>query len=280
MSDLHSSTLKRFIERLFIAIVFFVVLGPFFWCVLLSFQGMREVNSAYVLLIPTQLHLENYRAVITNARWLAGFGHSLCISLASTALNLLLSAPMGFALARVKFPFKNFISHLLLMFIFMPTSLLAVPIRQMFESLGLLNTIWSTALPMSILVFSTLMFWRFYKQFPHEIDDCATLLGMGPLRSFTKIYLPVSNKVIMYTAMIQFLGTWNSAFIPMFMYDGADGLITVQESLLQFAMNPNRIYLAMVAVILTCLPCWILFISQFRIKKELRVNIIDPFHAP
>ncbi|MDO4355396.1 MAG: carbohydrate ABC transporter permease [Clostridia bacterium] len=277
---MHSSTLKTYFERLLVVIVFIVVLGPIFWCVTLSLQGSREVNSAYALLIPSRLHLENYWTVLTNARWINGFASSLRISLLSTALNLILSAPVGFALARVRFPGQQFIRRLILTFLFVPVILLMVPIRQMFVSLGLQNTAWSTALPMAVSVFSPLIFCQFYSQFPQEIDDCAALSGLGPIRSFVRIYLPVSGKAILYTTTLQFISTWNCAFVPMFMHHGGSSSVTIQEALLQYAMNPSRIFLAMAAVFLACLPCWLLTVIEFRCKLQLRLDLTDPYHSP
>lgn len=277
---MHSKTLKTCLERLLIAIVFFVILGPFFWCLLLSFQGSREINSTFALLIPAQLHPENYRAVLMNSRWVSGFLNSLWISLASVAVNLLFSMPAGYALARVQFPMKGAIHQLLLMLIFLPPMLLVVPLRQMFAALHLQNTIWATALPMSAMVFSTLIFRQFYSRFPQEIDDCATLMGMGPIHRFWKVYAPVSGRTMLYTSMLHFISTWNCLFIPLFMYREPNSLVTVQEALLQFAMNPSRIYLGMAAVVLTCLPCWLLFISQYRFKREVQRTMVDPFRAP
>ena len=245
---MHSNTLKTCLERLLIAIVFFVILGPFFWCLLLSLQGSREINSTFALLIPAQLHPENYRAVLLNSRWVSGFLNSLWISLASVAVNLLFSMPAGYALARVRFPMKGAIHQLLLMLIFLPPMLLVVPLRQMFAALHLQNTIWATALPLSAMVFSTLIFRQFYSRFPQEIDDCATLMGMGPIHRFWKIYAPVSGRTMLYTSMLHFISTWNCLFIPLFMYREPHSLVTVQEALLQFAMNPSRIYLGMAAV--------------------------------
>ncbi len=277
---MHSSALKTYIEQIFVVIVFIVVLGPIFWCLTLSIQGSREVNSAYALLIPGRLHLENYRTILNNARWLSGIGNSLRVSLLSTALNLLLSAPFGFALARVRFPGHQFVRRLTLMFLFVPVMLLLVPIRQMFASLGLQNTVWSTALPLAASVYSLLIFCQFYSQFPQEIDDCAALMGMGPIRCFAQIYLPLSGRAILYTASLQFISTWNCAIVPMFMHHGSSGFTTVQEAMLQYAMNPSRIYLAMAAVLLACLPCWLLSIVEFRCKQRLRLGLTDPYQSP
>lgn len=277
---MHSHALKTFMSRLFFALVLFVSLAPFGWCLLLSVQGSQEVNSAYALLLPTRLHLENYRIILANSHWITGFGNSLLIALGSTALNLVLAAPAGFALARLRFPLKNLFRQMVLMLIFLPTLLLVVPLRRMFESVGLENTLWAVILPCSTTLFSMLTLCRFYMQYPSEIDDCAALMGMGPALCFWKVYLPVSGRALMYTGILQFITTWNCALLPMAMYREPGSIVTVQEALLQFAMNPSRIYLAMAAVVLTCLPCWILFIGQFRLRQELQVSIIDPFRTP
>lgn len=274
---MHVSHFKPLFQRLFLGLIFLVVLGPFVWCGLISLQGMPEVNSAYALLLPRQFHLDNYISVLTNSSVAKGFINSLIISLISVALNLVISIPAGFALARLKMPLTRAFVKIMLMFVFVPILLLAVPVREMLVDLGLKNTYWMVALPMSALVMTTMTFWAFYSRFPDEMDDCSVLMGMTPIQGFFQIYLPVSGKMALYAAVMQFVTTWNCSFMPMFMYRGPGGLMTIQKSLLQFTLNPSRIFLGMVAVIVTCLPCWLLYLVRYKLSKDIDSSIADPF---
>lgn len=275
---MHLSHFKPFLLRVFLVFVLCIVLGPFVWCALISLQGMPEVNSSFALLLPRELHLDNITMVLSNSTVAAGFVNSLIISLLSVAVNLLISIPAGFALARVKMPLTNTFLKIMMMFIFVPILLLAVPVREMLSEFGLRNSYWTVALPMSALVMTTMTFWTFYSKFPDEMDDCSVLMGMTPIQGFFRIYLPVSGKMAAYAAVMQFVTTWNCSFIPLFMYRGPGGLVCIQESLLQFTLNPSRIFLGMVAVIITCLPCWLLYVVRYKLGRNVEGSVAEPFH--
>ena len=274
---MHLKYIKPLLQRVFLVLIFLVVLGPFVWCGLISLQGTPEVNSSYALLLPREFRLDNYLAVITNSSVAQGFINSLMISLLSVAVNLLISIPAGFALARVKMPLTGAFLKVMLMFIFVPVLLLVLPVRDMMAAWGLRDSYWAVALPLSALVLTTMTFWTFYSKFPDEMDDCSALMGMTPIQGFVHIYLPVSGKIAMYAAVMQFVTTWNCAFMPMFMYRGPGGLITIQESLLQFTINPSRIFLGMVAVIVACMPCWLLYLVRYKLGRNVEGSIAEPF---
>lgn len=274
---MHTNQVKAFVQRLIVVLTLIVVLGPFVWCALISLQGSAEVNSSYALILPRQLHLDNFASVLRNNGVLTGLKNSLIISLTSVAINLVVSVPAGFALARIKMPLTNGFLKVMMMFVFVPILLLAAPVRDMLRSWGLSGSYWIVALPMSALVLTTMTFWQFYSRFPEEIDDCSVLMGMTPIHGFFLIYLPVSGQMMLYAAIMQFVTTWNCSFMPMFMYWGPKGLMTAQASLLQFALNPSRIFLGMVAVIVVCLPCWILYIVRYKCCRNVTDTVADPF---
>lgn len=272
-----SKPLRSFFLRIFLVLTLLMVLFPFIWCVLISVQGEPEVNSTYALLLPRSLQFKNYLTVLRNTQFVQGFVNSLIISLLSVALNLLLSVPAGFAMARIKTPLMQLCLRAMLLFVFVPVILLALPMYDMMSEWGLRGTRLMTALPMCALTMTTLTFHAFYSRFPSEMDDCAVLLGITPVRSFLTVYLPVSGRMIAYAAIVQFVTTWNCAFLPMFLYRGPEGLQTVQEALLQFALMPRSIFLGMAAVLLTCLPCWLLYVLRNAFGNHAHRMVADPF---
>lgn len=264
-------------KRLVVVLVIIVMLWPFAWCLLLTFQSTAEINSAYASLLPQKIHWENYLSVLTNRGMLSGLLNSLIISLISVAVNLLISVPAGFALARVKMRLTNAFLRVLLMFVFVPVLLLAVPMRDMLKAWGLGGSHLMVALPLTALVATTLTFWRFYSRFPDEIDDCSVIFGMTPIQGFFRIYLPVSGRVMLDAAIMQFVTTWNCAFLPLFMYRRIDNINTIQDSLLQYANSPSHVFLGMVAVLVACLPCWLLYALRHRVCGTPMDSVADPF---
>lgn len=273
----HQNPLRGLFRRLVVIAVFLIVLSPFVWCLLLTLQGYGEVNGTYAHLMPRQLHWENYLTVLTNSGFVGGVVNSTLISLLSVVINLIISVPAGFALARIKTPLTNAFVRVMMMFVFVPILLLAVPVRKMLISWGLGGSYLMVALPMTALVMTTMTFWKFYSQFPNEMDDCSTMLGMTPIHGFFCIYLPVSGKMALYAAIMQFVTTWNCSFMPLFMYRRIGNITTVQQSLLQYALSPSWIFVGMAAVLLACLPCWLLYELRSRIAGSVEDSVADPF---
>lgn len=274
---MHENHIKRLIQRIFVFLVFFVLLWPFVWCLLVSLQSMAEVNSAFAQVLPRKLHPENFLRVLGNRAFLKGVLHSLLISLLSVAINVVISVPAGYALARIRTPLTKLFVRVMMMFVFVPVLLLTVPMRDMMNAWGLHNNYLMVALPMAALVMTTMTFWIFYSRFPQEMDDCAMILGLTPIQGFFRIYLPVSVRMIAYAAVIQFVTTWNCAFMPMFMYRRMDDIVTVQEAIKQFALNPSQIFLGMAAVLMACIPCWLLYIVRYRLRRAEVDGVSDPF---
>lgn len=276
MQRKHKS-LHTLFQRLFIVMIFLMVLGPFIWTLLISLQDSVELNSSFAVLLTRDINLDNYRHVLSNSRFVAGLRDSLIISVLSVIINIIISVPAGFALARVKMPLTKIFLRIMLTFVFVPILLLAVPVRQMLLAWGFKSSYWMVVLPMSVLVMTTMTFWSFYARFPDEMDDCSVMLGMTPIQGFFRIYLPVSGKMIAYAAVLQFVTTWNCAFMPMFMYREPHSIIAVQESLLQFALMPSQIFNGMVAVLITCLPCWLLYLVRYKLGKDVDSVVGDPY---
>ena len=273
------SPLRSFFLRVFVVLILLMVLFPFVWCLIISLQRSAEVNSAYAILLPRSIQVKNYLTVLRNAQFFHGLLNSLVISLLSVGMNLLLCVPAGFALARVKTRFSALCLRAVLLFMFVPVALLAVPLQKMLSGMGLSGTHWMVALPLCVMSLTVLIFYAFYARFPSEMDDCATLLGIPPALAFWKVYLPVSGRAIAYAAIAQFITTWNCAFLPMFMYRGSWELKTVQSALLQYALMPRSIYLGMAAVIIACLPCWLLHVLRNRIGTYAFSHMTDPLNT-
>lgn len=269
--------MKRIFRRIVAAVIFIAVLGPFVWCALISVQSTMEVNSAYAQLLPRNFHWENFLTVFSNRQVAEGILNSFAISLISVAINLVISMPAGFALARVKMPLTNAFLRVVMLFVFVPITLLAVPLRNMLSGWGLQGSYLMVALPMAALALTTLTFWSFYSRFPSEMDDCSVVLGMTPIQGFFQIYLPVSGRVAACAAIMQFVVTWNCAFLPIFMYRRIDSMSTLQDALHQFALNPSQIFLGMVAVLIACLPCWLLYLLRYKLNRARNESVAEPF---
>ena len=109
--------------------MFFVVLwaAPFVWMVSTSFKPSAQVMTPTVEWIPREVTLDNYRKVLTYpiATWAL---NSVIVATVATALCVLFGAMAGYAVARLRFPGRNFVFLLFLASIMIPPEVGVVPL--------------------------------------------------------------------------------------------------------------------------------------------------------
>lgn len=152
-----------------------------------------------------------------------------------TVLGVLVTATLaGYAFARLKFPGKELIFTILLATMMIPGELTLIP-NYVFmvwfptpESwlgtlLGLpgveahnwIDTYYALIIPWITTVFSIFLFRQFFRGIPNELFDAAVLDGAGHSRFLVSVVLPLSKPVLITSALLTFLGTWNALMWPM-----------------------------------------------------------------
>ncbi len=215
----------------------FIWLYPFLWPVFSSFKSSHEMYAAGYHLWPATWILDNFARAWENANFSRYLFNSTAYSVASTALTVGVSAFAGYSLARYRFPGHRVVGILILAFLFIPTATSILPIFDLIQQLGLLNTMPGIVLALSGGVgFSTLLFRGFYATLPQELFDAAALDGAGFLQQF-RLSFPLVRPVIATTAILGFTSSWQEYFIPLVFTLGNPELRTVSVGLRAFTQQ-------------------------------------------
>ena len=83
--------------------------------------------------------------------------------------------------------------------------------------LGLRDSMWAVILPPAISTFNFLLMKSFFAGLPEELEEAASIDGMGTYGIFLKIVLPLSKAIIATMTLFYIVGMWNEWFGP-FMY--------------------------------------------------------------
>jgi multiple sugar transport system permease protein len=183
---------------------------PFFWQLLTSFKPESELLRVPPLL-PSQLTLAHYRAVIERSLMPQALGNSLGIATLTTLLALGIGVPGAYAVARLPLPGKR----LLLLAIVASTAfpqiatvsplyllMRALELRDTWTGLVLVHT--SFALPLTIWLLA-----GFIREIPIEAEEAAAVDGAGTLRLFRWVVIPLLAPGLAATALLTFLFSWN-----------------------------------------------------------------------
>ncbi|MFQ3616327.1 MAG: carbohydrate ABC transporter permease [Cyanobacteriota bacterium] len=210
------------------------------------------------------LTLENYRQVWERGHFLGAIANSTLVALAVTALQIVLSALAGYALARFRFWGRQAVLALVLATLVIPFQLLVIPIFLVLKAGHLINTYGALILPTAVNGFGIFLMRQFFQTIPIELEEAAMLDGATRLQVLGRVVLPLARPALVTLFLFTFIGEWNDLFKPL-VFTTRPELRTVQLALAEFQEQfTNRWSLLMAAVVLATLPVVALFVLGQR----------------
>lgn len=203
---------------LWLAVIVFYCLAPFYWMGVSSFRRTQDIFENGLL--PSPASLENYTKVFSSSTM---FGQSLLNSLivagTTTVLALTLGIFAAYALSRLSFPGKSLVMTLIIATSMFPGISVVVPLLKLFTSWGWINTYQAMIVP-SLSFAIPLAVWNlttFMKQLPYDLEEAALIDGCSKWRAFRTILLPLAAPGVFTTAILTFIHAWNEFIIALSM---------------------------------------------------------------
>lgn len=199
------------------------VAGPFFWAMTTSFKDANAVQggATYLPWIQYQPTATGWRNIFGGAGGIdviQPFFNSAIITIAASAISLVLGSLAAYALSRYRFRI-GFIKNSDIVFFFvsqriMPPVVLVIPFFYLLQWAGLLDSIAGLVI-VTVALLLPIAVWvmvDFFNGIPREIDEMAMLDGCGPLQTFVRAILPNSLPGLTVAAMFCAVFGWNDFF--------------------------------------------------------------------
>ncbi len=236
-----------------IAVLLFLVVSPFVYLVITSFQTERTGEFTF----------SNYATAYGRARYVEALFNSLKLGAASAILAGVFAVPLAWAVARTNMPGRGLTRMLVLATFITPPYTGAVAwILLAGPNAGWLNRFYMMATgaeagPFNIYSFTGLAVVIALYSFPYififttaalelvssEMEDAANILGAGPWRTMRKVTLPLALPAILGGLIICFLEAIALFGSPaMIAIPARFNVVTTQ--LFQFFGNPVRVEVA------------------------------------
>lgn len=222
------------------------MLFPVYWIINISFTRAEDMRKSPPNLLPVHGTLDGYRAVLHQQ--LPFLGTSLLVGLGTVALTLAISAPAGYALAKLRPVGGGVLSFLLLVAQVIPGIVMAMGFYAIYLSLGVLNTVAGLVVADATIAvpFAVLIFQAFMSGIPNELIQAATIDGAGSGRTFWSIVLPVSRNAVVTVGLFAFLWAW-SDFVFAATLDSGGDLRPITLGIYQYIGNNNQEWNAIMA---------------------------------
>lgn len=249
-----------------------VIVGPFLWLIVSSLKTEREIGRGEPFSFPAELMWQNYIDAWTVGNFGSLIGNSLINVAMVLALTLLICVPAGYALAKIRFPGREWVFYAFIFGLTIPVQAVIIPLYQLLSNLGLINSLWGVTLAQvsNGIPFGLFLMRSFFVGVPNELTEAAKIDGANHFQILWKVFLPLSQPAIMALLIISALSTWNDFFLPLVVLI-SPGNQTLPLGLVRFASTYNTDYrLVFSGTVITFLPVIILYIlTQRRFTEGL-----------
>lgn len=208
-----------------------------------------------------------YEVFLAQSQYLLRFWKSLGLSLCIALVQVVVSVFAGYSFAKCRFPEKNVLFFLLIIWMILPLQVTLVPNFLMLDRLKLLNTYYALALPMIFVPLGAFIMTQSFKAVPNEVIEAARLDGSSTLGVIWKIMMPMSKSGLVCTGLLSFLDGWNMVEQPIvFLEEFTQYPLAVALA----SVSPEEPNVQLVCCVLVALPPLLLF-ALFR--KEMAEGI-------
>ncbi|MEU8220374.1 carbohydrate ABC transporter permease [Micromonospora taraxaci] len=241
---------------------------PTWWMVTSSFKPVGDIFAFPPSLIPTDLSFSAYRRVFELQPFAQQYANSAYIAVVVTIGTLAVSSLAGYAFARIRFRGQHALFLVVLVGLLIPSEVTIVPLFQMFNSVGLIDTHWPLILvPMlgAPSVLATFIMRQFFVTLPGELEEAARVDGLGRLATFWRIALPLARPALGAVAIFTFLHSWNLYLEPI-VFLSTPERFTLPQALTQFvdAYGGPMWDVQLSAASMTALPVLVVFVIAQR----------------
>jgi len=259
-----------------------ICLVPFLHVIGSSFANPGELATRPFVIIPRELTINAYQYVLSTPTIFRAMGVSVFVTVVGTFLSLLVTALMAYALSKRYLRGRRVINFLVVFTMLFSGGM--IPTFVVVSQLGLLNTLWSLILPVTVNAFNFIIMRSFFQGIPDSLEEAARIDGCSELGVFWRIVLPLSLASIATIGLFYAVAYWNT-YMHAVLYINDSNLWPIQVLLRQIVivasgMNadasvvdvvPPAQSVKMAVIALATLPMLIVypFIQRFFVKGAL-----------
>jgi len=193
-----------------------VALSPILWIGTQAFKSYFDTIAVPPKIFFTPV-LDNFRQVLVQPGFLSSIRDSFIMAAGSSILGLLLGAPCGYALARLRYRGSEGIGFFLLITRMVSPIVIIIPLNRAFQFFGLIDThvgliLAHTFINVGLVVW---MMRGFFQDIPDSLEEAARLDGCSNIQAFYKVALPTTAPGLAATTIFCFLFSWNELMMAL-----------------------------------------------------------------
>lgn len=197
----------------FLFLMGIITLYPFLYVLTISLVPQGVYLKGGLFLYPTEISLEAYKVVFNDRFVYSALMSSVIITVAGTALNLILTSMAAYVLSKNDLKGNKIIMRLFIFTMYFSGGM--IPSYLLMNQLHLIDTYWAVILSGTVSTYYILVMRTFFANLPASMEEAALIDGASDITVLVKIILPLSKPVLAALGLFFAVGHWNSYFTPM-----------------------------------------------------------------
>ncbi len=211
MSKEGIERLQSTVAYLFLGLLLVFVLFPFYWMTVTSFKTEDRMRSLVSMFWPSPFVVENYTQLLTKTDFAVWYRNSAFVAVSSTLVATAIGTIGAYALARLRFLGRAFLSSATLITYLVPPSILFIPLYAQIRTMGLADSLAGliAAYPSFTVPFVTWLLMGYFGSIPEELEEAAMIDGATRFGAFRRIILPLAAPGVLAASLFAFTQAWN-----------------------------------------------------------------------
>ena len=208
MKDSRTSSIV--LHNLLIAVLAFIWLVPIIWLVCTSFSAYSGMNTS--TFFPKEWSITNYLKLFhpdSVSQFPQWFLNTFIIACFTCVISTMFVLMVAYATSVMRFKMRKPLMNMAVILNLFPGMLAMIAVYFTLKSFNLTNSyaglimVYSASSGLGYLIAK-----GFFDTIPKSLDEAAIIDGASRWQVFTKITIPLSKPIIVYTILTSFMGPW------------------------------------------------------------------------
>lgn len=201
---------KSVFSYLGLAVLAIIWIFPVFWVILASFREERGSYTSYFF--PKGYTWNNYHRLLTENsqfHFLRWFSNTFLVAVCTCIISTIFVLSVSYVMSRLRFKMRKPMMNIAMILGMFPGFMSMIAVYYILKGIGI-----SQSLLALILVYSMgsgagfFVGKGFFDTIPKSVEEAAFLEGATKFQVFTRVVLPLSKPIAVYTILTSFLGPW------------------------------------------------------------------------
>lgn len=241
MHKTKSDKLLSAISHLFVLMFALICLYPLLLVLAVSFSDETVVLREGYSIIPKEFSFDTYQYIFASSgsKILRSYGVTIFVTTVGTALSLIVTSMISFAISIKSLRYRNVIAFLCNFTIVFSAGL--IPWYMVCVNvLGLKNSLLALILPNAFSVWNMFLMRTYFSNISQSLYEAARLDGAGYFTIYRKIAMPLCKTALLTIGLMYALQYWNDWWNALMFIDQKE-LFPLQYYLYNILSNVNAI---------------------------------------